>query len=364
MNRREKWNKFLAGEDVGPVVCPLCDKWPIIDEDFPEPEPFTGGEDRKSFYGQINMARAFEWDPLYYVTINFSPNNTELNPVTEKKISGNRTQTFSKIKTPFGDLTRVDETNGLTQRSVKEYLETEADYEKMCWLTEALCDFDREAALADGRMLREAAGDSGMIGTWVSPSVMLADVQSLYYHIMDYPEAFKKLRDATKKLTRMRLEVYAESGFDFMFYCVPSTDWTSPGFFREWMADEVYENIAWWKSNGGFTLWHGCGHVKAYVETNVFNDMRPEIVETLSEPPVGNVPSLSWARKKIDPEIITKGNIPLNILYEGTPDEVREEVRRVKKETEGYRHIIALSDNVLTGTPAENLRAYVDEGYK
>ena len=146
-----------------------------------------------------------------------------------------------------------------------------------------------------------------------------------------------------------------------MFYCVSSTDMTSPAFFWEWMADEIQETIAWWKSLGGFTLWHGCGHVKAYVEQGVFNKMKPEMMETLSEPPVGDLPSLSWARKKIDQDIITKGNIPLNILLEGTTEDVRKAVRHIKMETEGWRHVIGLSDNILNGTPKDNLMAFVDE---
>ena len=363
MTGREKWKMYLAGDDVGPMVCPLCDKWGVGDMAYkwtgPEPEPFSGDESRWAFRGQIMMAKTFGWDPLFYAAINFAPTDKSLTPTVEKIQKGNKIQTFSTICTPLGDLTRIDENNGITQRCLKEYLANESDYEKMLWLINQ--EFDREAAIAEGRKLREAAGELGMLGSWVSPSAIMADVQVLFYHLMDYPQAFQRLFDAKKKLLRLHLEVYREAGFDFMFYCVPGTDMISPGFFREWIADETRENIKWWKSLGGFTLWHGCGHVKAYVEQGIFNDMRPEIVETLSQPPVGNIPSLSWARKRIDPEIITKGNIPLDILLNGTPEAVREDVCRIKKETEGYRHIIGLSDNILDGTPKENLRAFVEE---
>ena len=367
MTGREKWQKYLAGDDVGPMVCPLCDKWCVGDVEYRwrnGPEPFAGDETREFFRGQIMMVKEFKWDALFYAAIKFQPNNKAAAPRAETHTKDGMTYTTTTISTPAGNLTQLYENNGLTNRCVKNYLEDESDYEKMLWYTDQVADFDRAAALADGRVLREAAGDIGIIGTWVSPSAMVTDIQSLYYHVMDYPEAYRRLQIARFKLTRSQLEVYRDAGFDFMFYCVPSTDSTSPDFFRERMADEVRETIAWWKSFGGFTLWHGCGHVKAYIEQGVFNDMKPEMLETLSEPPVGNVPSLAWARKQIDPGIITKGNIPLDILYEGTPDAVREAVRRVKRETEGYRHIIGLSDNILTGTPRVNLQTYVDEGYK
>jgi len=74
-----------------------------------------------------------------------------------------------------------------------------------------------------------------------------------------------------------------------------------------------------------------------------------------------DLPSLQWARQRLIPEIITKGNIPLNILLNGTEDEVRSEVRKVKEETQGYRHIVGLSDDVLHNTPLSNCLALVDE---
>ena len=368
MTNREKWRKYLAGEDVGPMVCPLCDKWGAGDIaykwDGPEPEPFAGDEGRQAFRGQLMMARTFGWDPLFYASIKFKPRDASLEPAVTVSCKNGRRQAVSVIKTPPGDLTRVDEYSDVTHRCVKDYLETESDYEKMTWYTEQICDFDAEAALEDGRRLRAAASDHGMIGTWVSPSVSLADIQVLFYHIMDYPEAFERLRLARKKLMRRHLEVYRAAGFDFMFYCVPGTDTGSPCFYRNNMQEEIRETMAWWKSNGGFTLWHSCGHVRAFIEEGIYNETPPEMLETLSEPPVGNIPSLSWALERLDPKIITKGNIPLDILLNGAPEDVREAVRRVKSQARGRRHVIALSDNILNGTPAANLRAYVDEGYR
>ena len=367
MTGREKWARFLAGEDVGNMVCPLCDKWGVGDMEYKwqggGPEPFPNEDNKNNFRGQIMMARTFKWDPLFYAAIQFQPTNRDLLSASRTERKNGRTYTTSTINTPMGELTRLDEGNGLTTRCLKEYLEDESDFKKMIWLTGQLMDFDRDAALREGRLLRAAVGDLGMIGTWVSPSAMISDTQSLFYHLMDYPKAFRELREARRELSKRHVSLYREAGFDFMFYCVPGTTAISPKFFNEWLADEVRETIAWWKSLGGFTLWHGCGHVKAFIEQGSFNDMRPEIMETLSEPPVGDVPSLSWARKLLDPYIITKGNIPLDILYEGTEEDVRAAVRHIKRETEGYRHIIGLSDNILTGTPKANLYAYVDEGY-
>ncbi len=54
-------------------------------------------------------------------------------------------------------------------------------------------------------------------------------------------------------------------------------------------------------------------------------------------------------------------NVPLNVLLEGTPDDVRRAVARVKDETRGWRHIVGLSDDLLHATPLANALAFVEE---
>jgi len=70
------------------------------------------------------------------------------------------------------------------------------------------------------------------------------------------------------------------------------------------------------------------------------------------------------ARERLSQAMVTKGNVPLNILLEGTTDQVRAAVRRVRQETEGYRHVVGLSDDLFKNTPLANARAFVDEARK
>ena len=391
MTGREKWYKFIAGEDVGPMVSPLCDKWAVGDAEYAwsagcrdgagggdaenagdcgavDTESRATGtpewleENHKQFAGQIMMARTFGWDPNFIAAVRFHPTDASLEPEEESETLANGgVRTKTTIRTPLGELTHISIKNGITESCVKDFLTDRSDFEKMIWYAERTMDFDREAALADGRRLRGYVGELGVLGTWVSPSASLSGIETLYYHLADYPLEFMKLYEARRERQKLYLDVYREAGFDFMFYCVNGTDSTSPSFFDAWQAEETRETISRWKASGGFTLWHSCGHIKAFVERGMYNEMLPEVFETLSEPPVGNIPSLSWARKRLDRRIITKGNIPLNILLEDTEEDVRAAVRRVCDQTAGFRHIIGLSDNVLNGTPKANLHAFVDE---
>ena len=140
------------------------------------------------------------------------------------------------------------------------------------------------------------------------------------------------------------------------------SEWISPDFFRDRFLADTLLILKEWRALGGFVLWHSCGHVKQLIEAGFYNECLPEVFETLSEPPVGNLPSLRWARERLDRRIVTKGNMPLGVLLNGSEDEVRAEVRRIREETRGYRHIVGLSDDVLNNTPLRNIKAYVDEG--
>ena len=364
MTGREKWKKYLAGDYEGPMVAPLCDKWDISGIEYKwegkGPEPYKPGDRNYNLCGQLMMAKAFGWEPLFYAGVEFLPKDKNLKV---EKLS-REGKTVSVIRTPKGDLTRVDVSNGITSRCEKDFLETERDYINMLWYTEQIIDFDYEGAIAQIKKIMDTVGDAGMVGTWVSPCAFTTDIQALYFHLMDFPGIFKELCEAKRKLLKAQLDVYEKAGLDFLFYCVPGTDMISPAFYREWIRDEVKENIEYWKRRGGFIVWHACGHIKAFVEDGSYNEMLPDILETLSEPPVGNLPSLGWARERLDRRIITKGNVPLDIILNGTEDDVRHAVRKVKRETAGYRHIMGFSDCILRGTPAGNLRAFVDESRK
>lgn len=368
MTKREKWQRFLAGEDVGPMVSPLCDKW-CADIPYrwtlPEPEPFPAGTSNHALSQQIMMAELFGWDPLFLASIDFIPVNPDCRPVRKsEKTAKGLTRITTTIRTPYGDLTQIEEQNGQTLCLVKDYLQDDEDFRKMIWYTEQMTDFDEEAALQEGKDLVAAVGNRGMLGTWIGACAQLADISVLFYHVVDYPEEFEALLQARRVLQRKQIDLYRRAGFDYLFYIIPGTEWTSPDFFRQWMYDEVGETIRYWRSLGGFTVWHTCGLEKAFMEKGFYRDLKPDIFETLSEPPVGNLPSLAWGRQQLPPEIITKGNISLETALCGTPDEVRKQVRYVRESTRGYRHIIGFSDNILDRTPCANLHAFVEEARK
>jgi uroporphyrinogen-III decarboxylase len=82
-------------------------------------------------------------------------------------------------------------------------------------------------------------------------------------------------------------------------------------------------------------------------------------LETVAPPPEGDNDDLGASRRFLDPTICTKGNLNLRTLRNGSVEDVVRETRAMVAAVRGYRHIHSTADAVLTGTPPENMVAFV-----
>lgn len=363
---RKKWEAFLRGEDVGVLVAPLIDKW-CLDEPYrwpyEEPEPYQDKPEYNAFREQLAMAGICGYDPLFYVVPPFVYSHNMDTKILQSVENG-RKITETRIQTPYGDMVSLSEVDLVTSSShvTKPFVETEEDYPKFIWTAEQEKLLDKNASIAKGRELLAPAREKGMIGTWwMPPEIPGMPMETLFYHMADYPDLYKEAIEMKFEADLGKLETLREMGFDFLFYIVPGTESHSPSIFEEYVMPYTEIIFKKWRSLGGFIVWHTCGHAMEYINRGYYNIFLPDILETLSERPVGNLPSLKWAREKLDPRIATKGNIDLQLIRDGEEESLRSEVRRMLDETKGYRHIIGGSDNILQDTPAGNLRLLVDE---
>jgi len=370
-NSRDRWEALLNDGSVDGMVSPLCGDWCFSDTPYywpyEEPDPFPPGHIHHFLGSQMAMGGVCGWDSLFVTAINFIP--TDKTPVWTSQInqkSGSRnTITESIIETPYGDLTQMLENGAASQRILKHWLNERDDYNKLIWYLDNAWNIDLNAAYAEGQMLVKTVGKKGLIGTWVPPVYnQFGHSEEMFFHCMDWPDEYNAFLDASLRYTLKKLEIYANAGFDYIFYMIPGTEWVSPGFYDEYIRESSKIIINVWKSYGKKVMIHSCGQMKLFIEKGYFNELKPDIFETLSEPPVGNVPSLKWARDLLDSKIITKGNIGLDILLNGNADDVREAVYHVKEQTRGTRHVIGLSDCILNGTPLVNCLALTDESRK
>jgi len=361
---RAKWQLLVSGEDPGPMVCPVCDDW-SLDIPYRWPyegsDPFPPGHRWHALSQQMAMARVCGWDPTFYAAVDYHPRRQEAEMRSASATIDGALRTEYRIATPLGDLTSVSESK-TTSRTVKHWLETEQDFRKMTWVARAMVDHDEESVIRQGEELLRAVGQRGVLGTWFGPPIGYnLNRDMMFYHLLDWPDAFEELHQATVALEMRQIETLRKAGFDYLFYCVDATEWISPEFFRTWILEDTRRLFARWRELGGFILWHSCGRIAKFVELGFYNDLAPNVFETLSEPPVGDLPGLRWAREHLHARIATRGNIGLDVMLQGTEDDVRRAVQRVRSQTAGYRHVVGLSDDILKNTPLSNAKALVEE---
>lgn len=363
MTPRAKWQAYLRGEDVGPMVAPLVDDWSLAEAyywPYAEPDPYPPGDPLHGFSQQMAMAAICGYDPLYLVAPPFALID-EVTPMVSESTENGKTHITTRFSTPYGDLHSIVLMDKIPY-TIKPELENEEDYQKSLWLIAQSGHIDRDESIRRGRAHLAPMGDKGVVGTWWGPpGVRGVTREDLFCHLVDFPELFRASVVAQFAVDYARLDILRAMGFDYLFYCVDGTDWISPAFFEEFVAPYTERTFARWRELGGFIVWHSCGHIAKFVELGYYNRFLPEIFETMSQPPFGSLPSLRWGRERLDPRIATKGNVDLQLIHDGPVEEIRAEVRRVKAETAGYRHIVGASDDILYETPLAHMRAFVEE---
>lgn len=367
LHPKEKWRLLLSDEGACPMVSPICDDWSL---DIPYywpyegPDPFPPGHRRHTLSQQMAMAKICGWDAMLISGIDFLPKDESLLPSVKTYESQGRVVTETHIATPYGELSNIVARNE-SSCVIKEWLISEEDYKKAIWLSGQIADYDEDAAIRQGQEITRIIDGKGVFGTWVDiPVVLYCNIADVFYHCADWPDSFEELHHLTNELLIKRLDTLRKAGLDYIFCAVAGSEWSSPGFFRKWTLDPAGKIIDKWRNLGGFTVWHTCGHAARFIEEGFYNQLRPEIFETLSEKPEGNIPSIRWARERLDKRIVTKGNVRLDTLLRGTEDDVRAAVRRVREETKGYRHIVGTGDDILHNTPLANARAFAEEAIR
>lgn len=188
-------------------------------------------------------------------------------------------------------------------------------------------------------------------GLSAGPLMMVLDKQSRYYKSMEIAA------DALEHIAEILIEI----GVDFIWIGAGGTELLSPTVYEEIIIPQSIRIINFVKSKGGRTHYHCCGQSKLWVDKGYFNQIGMDVLETLSAPPSGTIEDIGKARSQIEKNIVTRGNIDLDLILNGKPEECAKAAREVIDATKDYPHIIAAGDAILYGTPLENLVAIKEE---
>ncbi|MCE5198959.1 MAG: uroporphyrinogen decarboxylase family protein [Armatimonadota bacterium] len=176
----------------------------------------------------------------------------------------------------------------------------------------------------------------------------------------DCPEQFKRLMDKIVILDERLMRAVAAGGADFIFLGGPAAEMISPRYYEDYIIPYSQQVTDIAHALGLLVYSHICSPIEPFLTMGFYNRMGIDLFETLSPPPVGNVASLTDAMKKIDPSICTRGNLDLEVLLNGSPELVREKTIEILESTMGRKHIVAASDYLFYGVPAENVHTMAE----
>jgi len=291
--------------------------------------------------------------------------------VEEKKIKVGPDQwiTDFTITTPEGVLTQKDESNEFTTWTVEHIIKEPEDmllikkYLPVPQLIHQIVHQKKEE-LGDGGILRGLVfGEQA--GPW-QHAACLFGVEPLILATYDDPAwVHELLASLTEKKLRYIEESLAGAEFDLieMGGGAASSTVISPKIFNEYCLPydkQLHEAI---HQVGHKLVYHTCGGMMAILDLIVENGC--DASETLSPPGVGGDAVPEDIKHLIGEKVCLIGGMDqINILTNGTPEQVRTETRRLCEIlAPGGGFILSASDHFFHA-PIENLRAFAETAHE
>ena len=219
---------------------------------------------------------------------------------------------------------------------------------------------DPYGRVAELHQAREFTGGRLSIhGSVYAPEDYLIDllgIEEAYMAMLTHPDKCREilLRFAHALAGHVREQM--DAGANAINFSAP---WTGQNFVSREMYEEVIAPAQGYiarvcRERGVPCYCHTCGAIDDRLELII--DIGFAGLECLDPPPLGNV-KLEDAVRRIGHRAFIKGNIdPVNLLLNGTPEEVyNDAVRRVETGMKSKGFILSTACSVAPGTPAENL---------
>lgn len=268
--------------------------------------------------------------------------------------------TEGRIDTPLGRLVKRNKRIVDGHAEKDHMIAGEDDLRRAEWLIRARTEAVSEIGQAT-REVRQFVGDEvvliyliaqpfeiGYVGAALEDCILLAH---------DYPEAYGRCMAATRLQALAYIAAVAEAGVDLIMIDSPGTELFSPAFFERYMLESSIELVGHAHACGLPLTFHTCGRPWTYITRGYYNQILPDILESTSGPPEGDVPDQRQARLALDSRVAVRGSVSLDLLRMGTPERVYDEATRLLDAFRGYKHILAGTCETMGGTPPENMKA-------
>jgi uroporphyrinogen decarboxylase len=208
------------------------------------------------------------------------------------------------------------------------------------------------------RQLKQAAGGALIMGSCIGPfslaSRLIGVSEALELTIAD-PELVHAVVDKAAQFLAAHLQAIKAAGADGVLMAEPAAGLLSPRGLAGYSSAYV-RRIASSVEDGHFALvLHNCAARAVHLASVM--DAGASILH------FGSPMDLAAALDRVDGGVVVCGNIdPASVLVQGSPTQVRAEVRKVLAAGEGHRNLVVSSGcDVPPDAPLANLDAFFDE---
>jgi len=294
--------------------------------------------------------------------------------LTERResLDGGGGRTVRRLHTPEGDMSEVIERpKGLPSYHREFLVKGPADVKAFAYFIRRAAETAVRNPAVRKQMGGEIAGNKDAIGgrfptdLHVLPSAMdlmsslYMDQETAIFLIHDERDLMEELMDLHWQMSQVWLRLGAEHDVDICSYAVHGFEWLSPALYKRYMIPQARRINEFAASEGKLSWIHTCGKLRRIAEMSAYQEMKVDVVESLSMPPTGDIEDMATTRRDIGADIVTRGGINVELLYQD-PESVRERVEYVLDSTKGFRHIMGDTNDSCPPYPWRNIQAVVD----
>lgn len=269
------------------------------------------------------------------------------------------------LETPYGQIHwkfKEQKKHGTTPMEYPLTMDSENVFEIVSWYAG---QYQKSVKYIDelvGPILQKAQPYGAVSVQWnIQPFELmgLLSVENLAMLAMLEPERYRQTCDLIREINIELIEAVFKCGADFVFLGSPGSEMLSPQIYEDFIIpdSQIITNAV--HDLGGLVYCHICSPIEPFLSKGYYNKMGIDLFETLSPPPVGNVPDLAEARGILDDQICTRGNLGLDLLLNGSQEEIEQSTINIIEATKGSKHMIAASDYLFYDIPLENVKTVI-----
>jgi len=271
----------------------------------------------------------------------------------------------SSLNTPYGPINwkfREQKKHGLTPMEYPLTMDSENIFDIVSWYMEQHLELVKNFDELIGPVLQKTQQHGAVSIQWnIQPFELmgLLSVENLAMLAMLEPKRYRQTCDLIRDINIELIKAVFSCGADFVFLGAPGVEMLSPQIYEEFIIPDSKKITDVVHDEGGLVYCHICSPVEPFLSNGYYNQMGLDLFETLSPPPVGNVPDLAAAREILDDKICTRGNLGLDVLLNGSREEIEQTTIKIIEATRGSKHMIAASDYLFYDIPLENVKTVI-----